>query len=107
MKKAKNIGIDVKAPKEACEDKHCPFHGDIKLRGRIFTGTVIKTDIHRSATVGWTIRHYLPKYERYELRKSRVRVHNPDCIKAQIGDKVKIAECRPISKMKHFVIIEK
>ncbi len=107
MKKAKNIGIDVKAPKEVCTDKKCPFHGSLKTRGRLFTGTVIKMDTHRSATVEWTRQYYLPKYERYEVRKSRVRVHNPDCIKAQIGDKVKITECRPISKMKHFVIIEK
>lgn len=107
MKNAKNIGIKVTPPKEECEDRHCPFHGDIKLRGKIMAGTVTKTDTHKSATVAWTRQHYLPKYERYELRKSKVRVHNPNCIKAQAGDKVKIAECRPISKMKHFVIIEK
>lgn len=105
--KTKNIGIKVKAPKETCKDKNCPFHGDIKLRGRILTGTVIKKDTHKSATIEWTRQHYIPKYERYEVRRSRVRVHNPDCIKAEIGDKVKVAECRPISKMKHFVIIEK
>lgn len=94
-------------PKEECEDRHCPFHGEIKLRGKIMAGKVIKTDTHKSATVEWERQHYLPKYERYELRRSRVRVHNPSCIKAKVGDKVKIAECRPISKMKHFVIIEK
>ena len=107
MKNAKNIGIEVEAPKESCVDAHCPFHGEIKVRGRIFTGMVIKTDTHKSATVQWTRRHYLPKYERYELRRSKIRVHNPDCMKAMTGDKVKIAECRPISKTKHFVIIEK
>lgn len=107
MKNAKNIGIDVKAPKGTCEDKNCPFHGELKIRGRIFTGTVIKKDTHKSATVEWTRLHHLPKFERYEQRRTRVRVHNPDCIKAEIGDKVKIAECRPISKTKHFIIVEK
>lgn len=106
MKTTKNIGIKVKAPKGPCEDKNCPFHGKIRLRGRTFTGTVIRKDTHKSATVEWTRQHYLPKYERYEIRRSRTRVHNPDCIKAQKGDKVKIAETRPISKTKHFVIIE-
>lgn len=107
MKNTKNIGISIEAPKETCKDKKCPFHGEIKLHGRIFTGTLIKKDTNRSATVEWTRIHELPKYERHEQRRSRVRVHNPDCIKAEIGDKVKIAECRPISKTKHFVIIEK
>lgn len=106
MKKTKNIGIKTEAPKGSCSDKHCPFHGEIKLRGRTFTGTVTKVDTHKSAKVEWPIRHYIPKYERYEERKSGVRVHNPDCIKAKIGDKVKISECRPISKTKHFIIIE-
>jgi len=106
MKTQKNIGINVKAPKETCEDKHCPFHGSIKLRGRTFTGTVKKVDTHKSATVEWEIRRLMPKYERYEVKRSKVRAHNPDCIKAKVGDKVKIAECRPISKTKNFTIIE-
>ncbi len=107
MKNTKNIGIDVQAPKETCIDAHCPFHGDIKLRGRTFAGTIIKADTHKSATVEWPRQFYIRKFERYEQRRSRIRVHNPDCIKAKIGDKVRVAECRPISKTKHFVIIEK
>jgi len=39
-------------------------------------------------------------------KRSRVAAHNPVCINAKIGDKVRIAECRPISKTKAFVIIE-
>ena len=105
--KTKNIGIDVKAPKEVCEDKKCPFHGDIKLRGRTFTGIVVKKDTNKSATVQWERRQYIYKYERYAEKRSKIRVHNPDCIKAEIGEKVRVAECRPISKTKHFVIIEK
>jgi small subunit ribosomal protein S17 len=49
---------------------------------------------------------YVPKYERYEKRKSKIHAHNPDCIAAKIGDKVKIAECRPLSKTKSFVVIQ-
>jgi small subunit ribosomal protein S17 len=51
--------------------------------------------------------HYVPKYMRYERRRSRIHAHNPPCINAKVGDRVKIAECRPISKTVSFVVIEK
>ena len=63
--------------------------------------------MHRTVIVRRDYLHYVPKYERYERRHSRIAAHNPDCINAKVGDKVKIAECRPLSKTKHFVVIEK
>ena len=60
-----------------------------------------------SATIEWPRLSYLHKYERYEKKRSKVRSHNPPCINAKIGDEVKIIECRPISKTKKFVIVEK
>jgi small subunit ribosomal protein S17 len=33
--------------------------------------------------------------------------HCPPCIKIKLGDKVRIAECRPLSKTISFVTIEK
>lgn len=77
----------------------------LTTRGRTFVGTVIKAKMHQTATVEWERRRYNAKYERYEKRRSRVKAHNP--ISAVHGDKVKIAECRPISKTKKFIIIEK
>ena len=105
--KTKTIGIKVKSPQESCADKKCPFHGNLKVRGQSFVGTVIAADVHRSATVEWNRRLFIPKYERYEKRRSKVRVHNPSCIAAKEGELVKIHECRPLSKTKHFVIVEK
>ena len=107
MNKARNIGINVKSPKDVCDDAKCPFHGHIKVRGRIFTGEVVAKDLHKSATVIWYRKQYIPKYERSEKRKTKIRVHNPPCINAQVNDMVKIIETRPLSKTKHFVIIEK
>ncbi|MCD4666382.1 30S ribosomal protein S17 [archaeon] len=104
--KLKNIGIEVKAPSKECNDKKCPFHGDVKLRGRIFNGIVIKKDTHKSLTIEFPRLLYLYKYERYEKRRSRIRAHNPECINAQIGDKVKIIETKPLSKTKKFVVVE-
>jgi len=104
--KSKNIGVKVKVPKESCNDKKCPFHGNVGVRGREFNGIVVETDAHRSCTVEWPRVYYVPKYERYEKRKTRVRVHNPGCIGAKKGDKVRIMESRALSKTKKFVIIE-
>ncbi len=96
----------VKSNQE-CNDPNCPFHGSLKLRGRTFTEKVVSSKSRRSATIEIKTRHYIQKYERYEKRKTRLQVHNPDCINAKEGDIVKVQECRPISKTKHFVIIEK
>ena len=103
----KSIGVDVNQPKDRCTDRKCPFHGNLALRGRSFVGTVVSDKMHNTAIVEWNRRHLLTKYERYEKRKTRLKVHNPECINAKEGDIVKIMECRPLSKTKNFVIIEK
>lgn len=102
----KNIGLSVKQPKRNCVDRHCPFHGDVKLRGRIFKGRIIKTLMNKTATVEWNRSVLVPKYERFQNKRSRLKIHNPLCIDAKVGDEVKIMETRPISKTKNFVIIE-
>jgi len=79
----------------------------ISKRGRIFTGVVISDKMSKTVTVEWTRRHYLPKYERYEIRRTRVKAHNPPEIDARAGDTVRIQETRPLSKTKHFIVIEK
>lgn len=104
--KHRNIGIPVKPPKKECDDKKCPWHGSLSLRGRIFTGKVI-SNYTKTAVVKWGYVHYLPKYERYERRHTRVVAYNPLCINAKVGDIVTISECRPLSKTKSFVVIEK
>lgn len=91
---------------KTCNDKNCPNHGTLSLRGRIFTGTVVSDRMSKTAVVEWPRTHYLTKYERYEKRRTKLKVHNPECINAKEGHKVKIAECRPLSKTKNFVIIE-
>ncbi len=91
----------------SCNDNHCPHHGELSVRGRSFTGKITKMDAHGTVTIEWPRLLYLPKYERYEKRRSRVKAHKPACINNNIGDVVRIVECRPISKTKHFVIMEK
>ena len=93
--------------KTDCNDSKCPFHGSLSLRGRQFTGTVLSTKMRKTAVIEFERLYFLKKYERYEKRRTRLKVHNPMCINAKEGEIVEVMECRPLSKTKNFVIIKK
>lgn len=105
MKNEKNVGTELMAPERTCQDKHCPFHGDLRLHGRTFVGKIIKKNAQKTVNVEWPRTFYIAKFERYANRRSRVKAHNPPCIDANIGDTVTIMETRPISKTKTFVVV--
>ncbi|MBN2066882.1 MAG: 30S ribosomal protein S17 [Candidatus Diapherotrites archaeon] len=89
-----------------CNDKRCPVHGSLSVRGNLFTGTVVSAKPEKTVTVEMTVIQYVPKYERYKKSKSRVYAHNPECINAKENDIVKVAETRKLSKTKNFVVIK-
>jgi small subunit ribosomal protein S17 len=100
--------LGIKAPNSTSEnyDRNCPFTGTLKVKNELLQGRVIKRDSSKSATIEWFRSKYVPKYERFEQRRSRLRVHNPPIINAQIGNKVLVARTRPLSKTKNHVIIQ-
>ena len=104
----KNIGIEVAKPAKAPKsvDPKDPFYGSIKVRGRVFEGTVTSAKMQKTVTVEWPRKRFNKKYERFEMRRTRVKAHNPESIDAKEGDIVKIAETRPLSKTKNFVVVE-
>lgn len=104
--KARKIGIDVKPPQKECQDPKCPFHGRLPVRGKILEGKVVSAKALKTVIVRREYLHFIPKYERYERRHSRTAAYNPECINAKEGDTVTIAECRPLSKIKSFVVVE-
>ncbi len=104
---ARNIGISLEMPKQSCKDTKCPFHGKLSVRGRQFTGTVVSTKMRKTAVIEFDRLNFLKKYERYEKRRTKLKVHNPECINAKDGDVVSVVECRPLSKTKNFVIVKK
>ena len=105
-RRARDVGLDVRAPKEACEDRHCPFHGRLPVRGQVLEGTVVSTAMQRTAVVERTILHFVPKYERFEKRRRRYLAHNPPCLKIEVGRRVRIAETRPLAKNVSFCIVQ-
>lgn len=97
----------AKKPKKSCDDINCPFHGTLSLRGHTLEGIVISDKMERTIIVRRDYLNYVPKYRRYERRRSNVAAHSPPCLDVKAGDKVKLGECRPISKTVGFVVIEK
>ncbi len=98
--------LGVPTPEKSCTENKCPFHGQLNVKHELFSGKVIKRDTSRSATVEWHKSVFVPKYERYEVRRYRLRAHNPGCVDAHIGDEVVCAKTRPLSKTKNHVIIQ-
>jgi len=77
-----------------------------QTRGRIFEGTVIKKFPTRIVIeFERTVR--VQKYERFYKKRSRMHARIPSGMQVEVGDYVKIQECRPLSKIIHAVVIEK
>ena len=91
-----------------CNDKFCPFHGKMSLRGRSFKGNVIRK-FPKRIVIEFERTLFIAKYERYAKRKTKLHARLPDCLfnEMEIGDYVEIMECRPISKLIHFIAVKK
>jgi len=77
-----------------------------KKGGKVLKGTVVKSAMTDTITVAVTrlVKH--PKYQKFQKRTKKFLVHNPGNT-VEVGDKVSIKETKPISKNKHFVLLEK
>ena len=106
--KEKNRKQETKIAEAVCNDRNCHVHGNLKTRGKVFEGKVIKKFPKRIA-IEFERMVYVKKYERYSKSKTKIHARLPDCMsdKIQVGDLIKIRECRPLSKIIHFIVIEK
>jgi len=102
----KDVGLGFRTPKNAIEghyiDKKCPFTGLVSIRGRILTGTVISTKMHRTIIIRREYLHFIPKYARYEKRHSNLAAHVSPAFRVAEGDRVTVGQCRPLSKTVRF-----
>jgi small subunit ribosomal protein S17 len=81
---------------------------NISTRGRTFQGNVVKK-FHNRVTIEFQRTIYISKYERYLKKNTRIHARLPEKIAHEIheGDLIKVQECRPLSKIIHFIVIEK
>jgi small subunit ribosomal protein S17 len=69
------------------------------------TGTVVSDRMEKTIVVSLerTVMH--PKYRKYLKRRSRVKAHD-ETNQCQVGDRVRIVECRPLSRDKRWRVSE-
>jgi len=77
---------------------------ETKKNKKILEGVVVSDKMNKTVTVlvNRFVKH--PKYGKYMKINKKYKAHDSDG-KYKIGDKVKIEECRPISKDKSFKIV--
>ena len=110
MAKIRDIGIDVKTPDGQWDgNENCPFYGSLRVRGQIIEGKVVSAaGMDSSIILERETTRYMPKYERYQKRTHRYSAHLPSCIgEVSVGERVRVMECRPLSKTVKFCVIEK
>jgi len=100
------LGLGVTKPETACADENCPFHGTLSVRGGTLVGEVASTDMEKTVVVEREYDVFVPKYDRYMKRRSRVPAHASPCMDVTVGDTVRIGETRPLSKTKSHVVVE-
>ena len=106
--KPRDIGIDVEPPANPCDgDPNDPFFGSLSVRGQILRGKVVKAKAQKTVVVQINKMKYDSKYERYARSSSKISAHSPASVGASEGDNVTLMECRPLSKTKSFVVIER
>ncbi|MCW4027798.1 MAG: 30S ribosomal protein S17 [Candidatus Bathyarchaeota archaeon] len=99
--------LSTNRPQRACSDRDCPFHGTLSIRGRSLEGIVVSDKMDKTVIIRRDFTKYMAKFKRYERRHSHISAHNPPCINVKENDRVRIAECRPISKTVSFVVVQK
>ena len=73
--------------------------------GTVLSGVVTSTKMQKTIVVKVTnfVKH--PKYQKYQTLTKKYKVHDENGV-AKLCDNVKIVETRPISKDKHFKLVE-
>jgi small subunit ribosomal protein S17 len=77
----------------------------VKKTKKEFVGVVKSDKMEKTVVVSIGITALHPLYKKYVRRVKRVKAHN-EGNDARLGDRVRILECRPISKEKHWKVVE-
>ncbi len=80
----------------------------INPRGKIFEG-IVKKKFNKRVVIEFERNVYIRKYERYAPSRTKIHARLPEAMEKEInvGDLVRVQECRPLSKIIHFVVVQK
>ncbi|MDR1991791.1 MAG: 30S ribosomal protein S17 [Mycoplasmataceae bacterium] len=71
---------------------------------KIFTGIVVSTKMTKTVTVKVERKNLHPRYKKLVITHKKYHAHDEKGI-AQLGDKVRIVETRPLSKTKFYRVL--
>ncbi len=74
------------------------------MSARILQGTVISATMDKTVVVRVDRRFQHPVYKKYIKRSKKFAAHD-EANACKVGDAVRIRECRPKSKSKHWEVI--
>lgn len=69
-------------------------------------GNIVSTKMNKTVVVEVESKLIHPRYRKVIIRHKKYKAHN-DELELAVGDQVSIVETRPISKDKHFKVVEK
>ena len=87
------------------EDSAAGKSGRAKSGKKEFTGFVKSDKMNKTIVVSVETLALHPLYKKYVIRMKKVKAHD-EKNDAKIGDKVRVRECRPISKEKCWELVE-
>lgn len=90
----------VAAPVAVVEDD------DSRANRKVREGIVVSDKMNSTAVVAIIERVRHPKYAKFVNRTKRLYAHDVSEERARIGDRVRIMETRPLSKLKHWRVVE-
>lgn len=78
----------------------------VSARGRTFSGTIVKK-FPKRVVIEFERTVPIKKYQRYFKKKMKIHARIPMGMNLNIGDYIKVKECRPLSKIIHTIVVEK
>ena len=73
---------------------------------KTLTGRVVSTKMNKTVTVLVVRSFRHPIYKKVVYRGKKYLAHN-EKLTVNVGDKVKIEQSKPLSRRKHFIVIER
>jgi len=74
-------------------------------RRKVREGTVVSNKMDKTAVIATVERVRHPRYAKTVQRTKKLYVHD-DNNELNIGDRVRVQECRPLSKLKRWRLLE-